>query len=326
MLIFQGVGEGFFAAYSCCCTFVPFFHLLHTSLDFLVVSQEESILIEFQLNMCPTVSDSCRTELSWPKFSCSFTLEPTGVWPMPRPLKEDDLSELTDQQEWFVRLLDRKFQQQERQLREMLMHFGQDGSSFTFNVEAEKAPLVTASMEIVESERPEVDAKKSRSEGKNSDAKDPKEKSSKQRRTLARVMGEDLQDPPFKAWVKTSLDAYMGLIVVVNLSLMMVSAQIAGSRADYSLDLSSQEPPMLVEDVIHVLDFFFFGIYILDVLVRMVVLKKEWLLDPLDGIMYMNIFDAGLVLVHGLELLVLPASSSLVDETPTGYLTSIFFF
>lgn len=244
---------------------------------------------------------------------------------MPRPLKEDDLSELTDQQEWFVRLLDRKFQQQERQLREMLMHFGQDGSSFTFNVEAEKAPLVTASMEIVESERPEVDAKKSRSEGKNSDAKDPKEKSSKQRRTLARVMGEDLQDPPVKAWVKTSLDAYMGLIVVVNLSLMMVSAQIAGSRADYSLDLSSQEPPMLVEDVIHVLDFFFFGIYILDVLVRMVVLKKEWLLDPLDGIMYMNIFDAGLVLVHGLELLVLPASSSLVDETPTGYLTSIFF-
>eukprot|EP00434_Breviolum_minutum_P020198 symbB.v1.2.017811.t1/scaffold1395.1/size121899/3 len=227
---------------------------------------------------------------------------------MPRPLKEDDLAELTDQQEWFVRLLDRKFQQQERQLREMLMHFGQDGSSFTFNVtEAEKAPLVTASMEIVESERPEVDAKKSRSEGKNSDGKDPKEKSSKQRRTLARVMGEDLQDPPVKAWVKTSLDAYMGLIVVVNLSLMMVSAQIAGSRADYSLDLSSQEPPMLVEDVIHVLDFFFFGIYILDVLVRMVVLKKEWLLDPLDGIMYMNIFDAGLVLVHGLELLVLPA-------------------
>ncbi len=186
---------------------------------------------------------------------------------MPRPLKEDDLSELTDQQEWFVRLLDRKFQQQERQLREMLMHFGQDGSSFTCNVEAEKPK---ASMEIVESERPERETKKSRSEGKNSDGKDPKEKSSKQRRTLARVMGENLPEPPVKAWVKTSLDAYMGLIVVVNLSLMMVSAQMAGSRADYSLDLSSQEPPMLVEDIIHVLDFFFFGIYILDVLVRMV--------------------------------------------------------
>ena len=38
----------------------------------------------------------------------------------------------------------------------------------------------------------------------------------------------------------------------------------------------------------------FFGIYVLDVVVRLVVLKKEWLIDPVDDTQYMNIFDASL--------------------------------
>ena len=50
----------------------------------------------------------------------------------------------------------------------------------------------------------------------------------------------------------------------------------------------------------------FFTIYIVDVLVRIIVLRREWYYDDQEGIMFMNIFDALLVLVHAFELMLLP--------------------
>ena len=61
-------------------------------------------------------------------------------------------------------------------------------------------------------------------------------------------MGQEVKEPPVKAWVQTSLDGYMGLVVVLNLSLMMVAAQLLGVRADYALDLIPEEPGTTVED------------------------------------------------------------------------------
>ena len=51
----------------------------------------------------------------------------------------------------------------------------------------------------------------------------------------------------------------------------------------------------------------FFFIYLLDVLVRIYVLHKHWYYYPLEGgIMWMNLFDAFLVLLSAFELWLLP--------------------
>lgn len=42
--------------------------------------------------------------------------------------------------------------------------------------------------------------------------------------------------------MKQSLDGYMGVVVVVNLLLMIVMAQMAGQKSDYALGLTSDEP------------------------------------------------------------------------------------
>ena len=76
-----------------------------------------------------------------------------------------------------------------------------------------------------------------------------------------------------------------------------------------SLGLS---PPEVVTaaPAFDIIEGIFFAVYLLDVVVRMIVLRKEWYFDEVEGIMYMNMFDAILVLVHGFELMLLPVSSS----------------
>ena len=43
-----------------------------------------------------------------------------------------------------------------------------------------------------------------------------------------------------------------------------------------------------------------------DVLVRVVILRSEWAYDHFEGLMFMNLFDAILVLVSAAELFILP--------------------
>ncbi|CAK9045817.1 unnamed protein product [Durusdinium trenchii] len=209
---------------------------------------------------------------------------------MPRPCQER--AELTAQQEWFLTLLDRKFAEQEAVIRELISSEGKE----TFNAET-----------FLESNRLPDPSLKTEKAMEITEPNETKPRSTtRPRGTLAKVIGQEVIDPPLKAWVKGSLDGYMGMVVVVNLSLMVVVAQFVGARADYGLNLASEEPGMLLEDIFYVLDYVFFGIYVLDVLLRIVVLRKEWFLDHVDGIMYMNLFDAFLVVVHALELLLLP--------------------
>ena len=60
-------------------------------------------------------------------------------------------------------------------------------------------------------------------------------------------------------------------------------------------------------ETFELLEYVFFGIYLLDVVVRMATLRREWYFDQIEGIMYLNIFDGVLVLMNLFELLVLPA-------------------
>ena len=56
----------------------------------------------------------------------------------------------------------------------------------------------------------------------------------------------------------------------------------------------------------HAARYIFFVLFVLDVLVRIVVLRHEWYYDSREGIMYLNVFDACVVCVNAFELLVLP--------------------
>ena len=49
------------------------------------------------------------------------------------------------------------------------------------------------------------------------------------------------------------------------------------------------------------------GIYFLDLALRIVILRKEWYYDRIEGWMYLNMFDALLVMVNMFELVALPA-------------------
>jgi hypothetical protein len=48
--------------------------------------------------------------------------------------------------------------------------------------------------------------------------------------------------------------------------------------------------------------------------VRLVILRKEWYYDRIEGWMYLNMFDAVLVMINIFELFALPASEPQGDH------------
>ena len=120
--------------------------------------------------------------------------------------------------------------------------------------------------------------------------------------------------PRLKAFVLGPLDWYMGLVVVVNVVLMIWQTELMGERAKVGLGLQETYTGG-PEDVIDDLEYVFFSIYLLDVLIRVVTLRLEWMYHHIDGVMYMNLMDATLVLISAIELFLLPALSLVGDET-----------
>ncbi|CAE7244122.1 Scn11a [Symbiodinium natans] len=126
-----------------------------------------------------------------------------------------------------------------------------------------------------------------------------------QRPTLAAILSEQEVElnKGFKAWVNGPLDAVMGFVVLLHLAFMALMAQQIGHEANVSLGLAEPGPTVLSRSVYDTLDTVFFVVYVMDMLTRMLVLRRRWYYDPEIGIMYMNLFDAILVLVHALELI-----------------------
>lgn len=128
----------------------------------------------------------------------------------------------------------------------------------------------------------------------------------KSRALGTQVMSERWEpDPPLKSFVKGPLDGYMGIVVLVNLTFMMVMTQWMGSKANESLGLPSENLPFS-ETTFEVAEYVFFAFYLLDVVFRIYVLGKEWVVDPRQGIMYLNLFDACLVCLNVFELFLFP--------------------
>ncbi|CAK9045813.1 unnamed protein product [Durusdinium trenchii] len=120
-------------------------------------------------------------------------------------------------------------------------------------------------------------------------------------------MSEKLEpDPPMKAFVKGPLDGYMGIVVLVNLIFMILETQWTAANADSMLNVGPPPEWGIGETFFQVAEYVFFSTYAIDVLVRIIILRSEWYYDKREGIMFLNVFDACVVAVNAVELLLLP--------------------
>ena len=147
-----------------------------------------------------------------------------------------------EDQLWFLGALDRKFQEQETVIRDLLLSIARPdvGQPFRERRTDLSVAIPLASDEV---QRPSLSLAKIREvrvsalsdtsetyEGVKSEASPPVASPSnasasgspqgKRSKALARAMNDDLteKDPPAKTFIKNSLDAYMGLVVVPRFS------------------------------------------------------------------------------------------------------------
>eukprot|EP00928_Gymnodinium_smaydae_P015618 TRINITY_DN15787_c0_g2_i1.p1 TRINITY_DN15787_c0_g2~~TRINITY_DN15787_c0_g2_i1.p1 ORF type:complete len:564 (-),score=97.72 TRINITY_DN15787_c0_g2_i1:58-1749(-) len=100
-------------------------------------------------------------------------------------------------------------------------------------------------------------------------------------------------------------DWMMAFIVMLNVIFMIVYAQWAGGLADQSLGLvGADEPSRHLSYAFPSIETVFFISYVLDLGLRIFFQRGDWLLDEDGSVRYMNVFDAILVLLNGLEILV----------------------
>ncbi|CAJ1396049.1 unnamed protein product [Effrenium voratum] len=121
------------------------------------------------------------------------------------------------------------------------------------------------------------------------------------------ILSEKLApDSPFRAFVKRSLDSYLSVVVIVNLFFIILTTEFAYSQAQYSLGISDLPWQGISEHTFEITEYIFCAIYLLDVTIRVFVLRKEWYYDHIEGWMYLNMFDALLVAANLVELIALP--------------------
>ncbi|CAK9024221.1 Sodium channel protein type 11 subunit alpha (NaN) (Sensory neuron sodium channel 2) (Sodium channel protein type XI subunit alpha) (Voltage-gated sodium channel subunit alpha Nav1.9) [Durusdinium trenchii] len=142
----------------------------------------------------------------------------------------------------------------------------------------------------------------------------------------AKVMSEKWEpDPPLKAFVKGNLDMLIGVVVLINVIMMIIHSQWVAWKSEVELNLIEPSDSMFSPQTFDVIEYIFFSIYCSDMLVRMIVLRKEWYFDPQVGTMYLNIFDAFLVIVNFIELFVIPLMDPEGTDVNTNHIRLIKF-
>jgi len=241
---------------------------------------------------------------------------------MPRPVASEK-TEWSDEQKWFLTALDMKFRQQEAVIRALLeshQHLpakplydaftagdaggALNGSPPAAASEAPPSPQSDGFVSVNHTQDSTESQELPATESQELQRRATKKTKSLGKATMSEMQAEE-DASALKKIVKGPLDGYLGIIVLVNLGMMAAVAQITGHEADVSLGLAPPEI-VTVAPAFDIIESVFFAVYLLDVVVRMFVLRKEWYFDEVEGIMYMNMFDAILVLVHGFELLLLP--------------------
>lgn len=208
------------------------------------------------------------------------------------------------QEEFFLAALDAKFAQQEQLIRGLLEASAAQSAAV--------APQRRQVAFFLEGEskfsQPEMSVFQQQSDDPSVEPPRTVKPTKKTLTTLgAPVMSEKfIKEPPLKAFVKEKLDLPIGCVVLANVVLMIIHSQWVGRSTDVSLGLIESSETFFSEKFFDITEYIFFGIYLVDLVVRIAVLRNEWYYDPKRGPMYMNVFDAFLVLLNLSELLVLP--------------------
>ncbi|CAJ1396048.1 unnamed protein product [Effrenium voratum] len=205
-------------------------------------------------------------------------------------------AELWEQQRcWIQETLDRKFREQEKVFLELVNKLVQEE-----DIEEVHSASFTTLAEWQVQKPPSIQPK---------DAA-PKKPLPRGATGLAKSLMSEIShpEPPVIAFVKGPLDVYMGIVVCIHLAFMIAMAQLTGDTLDNDLGITSEAPTWSPE-IFDIVEVVFFCIYVVDVLVRVVILRTEWAYDHFEGLMFMNLFDAILVLVSAAELFILPVLS-----------------
>lgn len=205
---------------------------------------------------------------------------------------------------WLSKTLDAKFAAQEAAIREMLLSLATAG----FEQEISKGAGV-ASMPLSEISDlvPKMELEFGEKDDKESETGSPGVQAPVPR-LGKHILSEKLApDPPFKVFVKRSLDSYMSLVVIINLVFIAAMTEFQAAQADYGLGMAKHAWHGVSENTFEVAEYVFFSIYFFDLAVRIIILRKEWYYDRIEGWMYLNMFDAVLVMINIFEWFALPA-------------------
>jgi len=227
-----------------------------------------------------------------------------------------------EQQAWFLAALDKKFAEQEAVIRELL-----DPGLDIQGYDSYDVPAIQvipdpqehdASVELEEEDEEDeggttpVDYSTADQRTRDSAIRKHLRRSENIRKATAvlgaKVMNESIApERPIKTFVKKRLDGYMGAVVAANIGMMILMTQWAGGNANFALNEASEPWPWFTQGLFDGCEYVFYSLYLMDVLLRAFVLRREWCYDAVDGIQFMNMFDAFLVLISTGELIILPA-------------------
>eukprot|EP00931_Biecheleriopsis_adriatica_P103722 TRINITY_DN78519_c0_g1_i1.p1 TRINITY_DN78519_c0_g1~~TRINITY_DN78519_c0_g1_i1.p1 ORF type:complete len:540 (-),score=76.89 TRINITY_DN78519_c0_g1_i1:26-1573(-) len=105
--------------------------------------------------------------------------------------------------------------------------------------------------------------------------------------------------------VEGGLDLTMGVLVILNSLVIIVQSQALGQLADASLGLASGAGAREVVEVCDMLERVFVFLYVIELLIRIAVLRKAWLWDDRTGaVMKLSLFDAFIVCAGTVDVVV----------------------
>ena len=121
-----------------------------------------------------------------------------------------------------------------------------------------------------------------------------------------------------KSFVQGPLDVAMAVLVCIHLFFMVVLIELEEGDSRFSLGLSSEPSDASNwSEFFQISEYVFFCIYLFDVVIRVYALRWGWCIDPFGGLMFMNIFDALLVVLGAFDLFLLPLMFGMQQDSHT---------
>lgn len=249
---------------------------------------------------------------------------------MPVSLKEDG-QDGPPGKEWFLWVLDSKFRDQEQAIQQMLdrallqLELREDigittpgifgGGRQTSRDSAAEGNFVRESNLIPVTVAPETPVKTSPTVEDLEVAK-IQEKMGTQAYSKKNVHLESSK--PLTACVQGPLDVAMAVLVCIHLFFMVAMIELEEGDSRFSLGLSSgPSDASNWSEFFQISEYVFFCIYFFDVMIRVYAFRWGWCFDPFGGLMFMNIFDALLVVLGAFDLFLLPLIFGMQQESHT---------